>query len=129
MSINVYEQNRILGASPVELVQIMYAAAVNSVRDAVHYMRSGDISARSAAINKTQMIVLELASSLDRTHGQEFPDRLLALYDYMLTRLSEAHVNQSEAPLAEVDRLLSTLQEGWAAVAVSVEPESALAAR
>ena len=79
MSINVYEQNRILGASPVELVRILHDAAVNSVRNAVYHLRSGDIAGRSRAINKAQMIILELATSLDRAEHQEYPERLLAL--------------------------------------------------
>ena len=129
MSINVYEQNRILGASPVELVRILHDAAVNSVRDAVYYLRSGDIAGRSRAINKAQMIILELATSLDRAEHQEYPERLLALYDYLLMRLSEANVKQIEEPLAEVCRLLTTLQEGWEGAAASEELEPALAAR
>jgi flagellar protein FliS len=129
MSINAYEQNRILSASPVELVRILHTAAVDSVSDALYHIRSGDISSRSRAINKTQMILVELASSLDRTQNHAFPERLLALYDYMLTRLSNANVDQDEAPLMEVGRLLSTLQEGWAAPAVSEELEPVLAAR
>lgn len=129
MSINAYEENQILSASPVELVRILYIAALRSVRDARDYLRSGDILSRSRAIYKTQMIVLELASSLDRTQSQEFAARLLALYDYLLTRLSEANVDQNEAPLAEVSKLLTTLQEGWALPAVSEETEPVLVAR
>jgi len=129
MSINAYEENRILSASPVELVRILHAAAVSSIRDAREHLRSGDISSRSRAINKAQMILLELASSLDRTQRQELPERLLVLYDYMLTKLSEANVDQNEAPLAEVSRLLSTLQEGWEPPAVTEEIEPVLVAR
>jgi len=128
MSINAYEENRILSASPVELVRILHAAAVSSVRDAQNHLLAGNISDRSRAINKAQMILLELASSLDRAQRQELPERLLALYDYMLTRLSEANVEQNEAPLAEVSRLLGTLQEGWAPQLIE-EPEPVLVER
>jgi len=129
MSINAYEENQILSASPVELVRILHTAALRSVRDARDHLRAGDILSRSRAIYKTQMIVLELASSLDRTQSQELTERLLALYDYLLTRLSEANVDQNEAPLAEVSKLLTTLQEGWALPAVSEETEPVLVAR
>src|SRR4051812_566984 len=111
---NVYEENRILSASPVELVRIMYGAAVRSAGCARERLRSGDIAGRSREINKTQMILLELAGSVDPSGG-EMSARLLALYDYMLARLAEANLKQQEAPLAEVIGLLSTLQEGWSA--------------
>ena len=35
------------------------------------------------------------------------------LYDYMLGRLTEANIQQSDAPLAEVLGLLCTLAEAW----------------
>lgn len=129
MSINSYEENRILSASPVELVRILHTAALRCVQDARYYLRSRDIAARSRAIAKTQAILLELVSSLDRTQHQAYPERLLALYDYMLTRLSAANIEQNEEPLAEVGRLLSTLREGWAAPSVREETEPVLAAR
>src|SRR5262245_11293173 len=126
MSINTYEQNRILNASPMELVRILYAAAVTAMNDARSCLRSGDIAGRSRAINKAQMIVAELANSVDRSQGPEIGGRLVALYDYILTRLGEANVEQKDAPLAEALGLMTTLQEGWAQV---TDQEPALAAR
>jgi flagellar protein FliS len=127
MSINTYEQNRILNATPMELVRILYAAAMTAVQEARSYLRAGEIAGRSKAINKAQMIVVELANSVDRTHGAEIGDRLVALYDYILTRLAEANVEQKDAPLAEALELMTVLQEGWSQVADQTKP--ALAAR
>ena len=119
--INTYEENRILSASPVELVRILYAAAVRAVREAREHLETGDIAARSREINKAQMILLELAVSIDRSKGKDIGDRLLALYDYMLGRLAEANTLQQDAPLAEVSELLSTLHEGWSQCAAVTE--------
>ena len=113
MSINIYEQNRILGASPVELVRILYAGAGRAVVNAREHLRSGDIAARSREISKAQAILIELAASVDVREGGEIGTRLLALYDYMRSKLFEANAQQDEAPLAEVARLLATLQEAW----------------
>ena len=71
---------------------------------------------------------LELAGSVDRSKG-EIGDRLLALYDYMLGRLTEANIQQEDRPLAEVSRLLTTLQEGWSQRPVVEEGELAIAGR
>lgn len=129
MSINIYEENRILGAGPLELVRILNNAAVRSVEDAREHLRTGDIAARSRAISKTQMILLELATSVDRSQGVEIAERLLALYDYTLARLMEANSQQTDAPLAEVSRLMGTLQEGWSQCAITEETEPVLVAR
>ena len=113
MSINSYEDNRILSASPMELVRILYTAARRAVQDARENLRAGDISARSRDIGTAQLILLELASSVDPSKGKDVSDRLLALYDYMQGRLAEANAEQKDGPLAEVSSLLGTLQEAW----------------
>jgi len=113
MPMNIYEENRILNASPVELVRILYSAAILEVGNARASLRAGDIAARSRQISKAQAIVMELATSVDTSRGREIGERLLALYDYMQARMAEAHSRQQDRPLAEVNDLLSTLQEAW----------------
>jgi|SRR5215472_1533918 len=113
MPMNIYEENRILNASPIELVRILYRAAIRAVENARENLRSGQIAARSKEISKAQEILIELAASLDRSQGQEFSERLLALYDYMQLRLVEANSQQKDGPLVEVGRLLGTLEEAW----------------
>jgi flagellar secretion chaperone FliS len=125
MPINTYEENRILSASPVELVRILYAAALRAVRNARENLRAGDIASRSREISRAQEILLELATSVDCSKHRELGERLLALYDYMQARLVEANVAQKDEPLAEVCNLLGTLQEGWSKCPEG-EPEPAL---
>ena len=126
MSINTYEQNRILSASPLELVQILYTAAVRAVDNAQNSLEAGDIASRSREINKTQEILFELAASVDSSKGKEIGDRLLVLYDYMQGRLAEANMKQQTEPLAEVSNLLRILQGAWSQCAAANELEPAL---
>ena len=72
------------------------------------------------------MILLELATSVDRSKGQEVSERLLALYEYMMSKLAEANADQQDAPLAEVSALLGTLQEAWSQCELAPEPELAM---
>ena len=126
MPINTYEENRILSASPLGLVRILYTAATRAVLNARQHLRAGDIAARSKEITKAQEILLELATAVDPSKAPAFGERLLALYDYMQAQLVEANVQQKDAPLAVVDGLLNTLQEAWSQVE---EPELAHAGR
>jgi len=119
MSINRYEENRILSANPVELVQILYDAAVRAVEEAREHLRTGDISGRSREISKAQMILVELSNSVDCVKGGEYGERLVGLYYYMLSRLVESNIEQADGPLAEVVGLLNTLQDGWSHVTVA----------
>jgi flagellar protein FliS len=122
---DAYLESRVLSADPVELVGLLYQACTGAVRDARRALADGEIAARSRAITRASEIVIELASSLDRERGGEIATRLVQLYDYMLTRLTEANFRQEDAPLAEVLGLLATLAEAWDGVKNQTRPKPA----
>jgi flagellar protein FliS len=108
-----YLESRILSADPIELIQILYEAALGSVEQARRHLQEGEIAARSMEISQACAILAELSLSVKHDTDPSLAGNLVELYDYMQRRLIEANVNQIEAPLAEVSRLLSTLLEGW----------------
>jgi len=110
---DAYVETRILSATPMELVRLLYQGCVLAVRDARHHLAEGRIAERSRAITQACEILMELNSALDHQRGGEIAGRLAQLYDYMLRRLLQANSEQSEAPLAEVLGLLGTLGEAW----------------
>jgi flagellar protein FliS len=105
--------DEILTAEPVRLIQMLYRAAVDSITTARRYLKLGDIRARSGAISKAMAIVTELSLSLDHTTGGDLSKNLAELYAYAEKLLIQANREQSDAPLAEAKRLLSTLLEAW----------------
>jgi flagellar protein FliS len=80
-------------------------------------LKLGDIRARSRAISKAMAIVTELSLSLDHAHGGELSKSLADLYAHAEILLIKANCEQSDLPLAEAERLLSTLSEAWQGVA------------
>jgi flagellar protein FliS len=119
---NAYLESRIAGATPVELIAILYQAAQTSLRDARRHLESGDIPQRAREISRCMEILTELRGSLDIDAGGGLARRLASLYDYMLGRLLDANVRQQAEPLCEVTALLATLGEAWQAVATPSEP-------
>jgi flagellar protein FliS len=113
---DAYLENRVLTADPIELVNLLYQAGMQAVREARHHLAAGRIAERSQQINQACAIVIELTTALDHERGGEISRRLALLYDYMQRRLLEANMQQSDAPLAEVLGLLSTLSEAWAEI-------------
>lgn len=124
---DAYLESRILSADPIELVNLLYQACTGAVREARCHLANGEISARSRSITKACEIVIELTTSLDHSHGGEISQRLAQLYDYMLRRLTEANMQQSDAPLAEVLGLLSTLSEAWEGLKRNTQPAAVTA--
>jgi flagellar secretion chaperone FliS len=113
---DAYLENRVLSAEPLELVQMLYQAAIGAVQDARHHLANGKIMERSRAITKACTILIELTASLNREAGGELAQRLGSLYDYMRRKLIEANFRQSDEPLGEVLSLLATISEGWAEI-------------
>jgi len=116
-----YIENAIHSATPEELVRLMYEAALRAIGRAKRHLRAGDPKARSEEISRAHAIITELALSLDHGAAPELARNLAELYDYVGRRLLEAHTTQSDAPLEEATRLLSTLLEGWMHISRAAE--------
>jgi flagellar protein FliS len=108
-----YLSQRILTASPMELIRLLYESAIQTVDEALLAHRSRDIYGRGHAVSKAVGILSELLVSLRHDVRREYSGTLAELYGYMQRQLIRAHSEQSEEPLREVSRLLNTLLEGW----------------
>jgi flagellar protein FliS len=124
---DAYLESRVMTADPMELVNLLYQACTQAVREARLHLAEGRIAERSRQINKACEIVIELATALDHQRGGEISQRLALLYDYIQQRLLEANMQQSDAPLADVLGLLSTLGEAWAGIRKPEEKREATA--
>jgi len=114
---NPYFEQKILSVDPIELIRLVYQRARSSVADAREHLRNKRIRERSAAINRAYMAIHELLSALQPEVAPELCGKLQSLYLYMQERLLEANMRQEDPPLAEVLKLLTTLEEGWSGVA------------
>jgi len=112
-------ETQVYSATPIELVRMLFDAAVDSVRAARRHLAEGKIAERSRAITKTYRILAELYGALDRQRGGELGARLASLYDYMQRRLLDANFRQADDGLAEVEKLLLPLQEAWRTIGVA----------
>ena len=110
---DTYLENQVLSADPMELIRMLYQGALDAVRDARGHLASGDIRSRSNSISRAQAIIGELDGSLDHNAAPEISRNLASLYAYMRQRLTEANLRQKDAPLAETEGLLATLNDAW----------------
>jgi len=113
-------ESDVASANPHRLVHLLYDGALQSVRTARSQMESGQLAAKGMAISKAIRIVDEgLKASLDPARGGDLAARLAALYDYIERRLLDAGSLNDPRALEEVEGLLATLRDAWAAI----EPE------
>jgi flagellar secretion chaperone FliS len=112
----------VMGANPHRLILMLYQGARQAIAQARMHLRQGNIGPRGEAISKAMGIIAGgLQASLNKEVGGQIALRLDALYTYMMHRLLEANIEQSDAMLVEVDGLLATLEEAW----IGIGPEAA----
>ncbi len=125
-----YQTQSILTASPGQLVLLMYDGALRFMNQArAAFALPEDNLSRIQSINtallRAQAVIAELRANLDLKAGGELAVNLDRLYDYHLRRLQEANLRKDEAPLAEVERLVRSLREGWAEMLLGNEAKVA----
>jgi|SRR5580704_13989423 flagellar protein FliS len=108
-----YLENEVLSADPLKLVLLLYHGAIDAIYSARQHLAKREIRERSKAITKAQLIVFELARSLDLEKGGSLATELARVYQYIAQRLLDANFHQQDAPLAEASQLLTTLLQGW----------------
>jgi flagellar protein FliS len=107
---------QILCSDPVQLVDILYSLAIDSVEAARSAHQRGDIFSRGRHTTKTFDILVELQHSLNFEKGGEIARNYARLYDYCQRRVLEGHTAASEACFTEVASLLGDMKEAWQAV-------------
>jgi flagellar protein FliS len=118
-------ETKILSATPMELVKLLYQSAIEAVQSARHHLCLGEIVERGRSVSKAVEIVAELSGSLDHERGGELSTNLAALYDYLQRTLLDANFRQADDGLARTETLLKTLSEAWSTIE-TLRPTNAL---
>jgi flagellar protein FliS len=106
-----------MSASPHGLVLMLYDGAMLAVAAARMHMQLNQHAEKSKAVSKAVAIISDgLMASLDLKAGGEIAESLLALYQYMIERLTEANIRNEPRGLEEVGRLLAELNEAWKSI-------------
>lgn len=119
---NVYRQidvqTGINGASPHQLVVMLFNGLFENIGLAKAAMAKGEIEVKCAAITKCVRIVDEgLKAGLNLAEGGELAQQLNQLYAYVTTRLTQANLRNDPTALDECARLMTPIREAWMAVA------------
>ncbi len=109
-----YTDTQINTATPGRLIVLAYDGAIRFAKTGMEGMKAGRLDVQSTSITRTQAILTELTSCLDRESNPELADSLASLYSYMFDRLTDANIHDNAGALQEVIGLLSDLRSAWA---------------
>lgn len=111
-----YQKGAVNGASPVQLVVMLYDGALRFMEAGKHAMAAKDLEKQNHNLQRAQKIVMELMTCLDMEKGGEIAKNLLALYTYALDQLVQANVNDEPAGIERSIKIFSELRESWAEI-------------
>lgn len=128
-SANAYKtigvETSVMGASPHQLVSLLFEALQQSLSAAKGAILSGDISAKGRAIGRAVRILEEgLKAGLDAGRGGELAANLRILYDICILRTTEANLRNDAEIIEEVIRLINPVSDGWSQIRGDVAAQS-----
>lgn len=105
---------RLAGATPHQLIAMLFEAAHSAMMCAKIYFDKGMVARRCEMISKAINIVDNgLRASLDFEKGQAIAADLERLYDYVSRLLLEANTGSDVEKLLEADSLLMEMATVW----------------
>ncbi len=108
-----YLRNAVLTATPEQLQLMLFDGAIRFAERGREAIGAKDREACLAALERAQLIVIELGNGTRREADPEIVDRMLALYNFVWRRLVDANIHQDEKALDEALRILHHQRETW----------------
>ena len=96
---------------------MLYDGALRFVGEAQAAAARNDVAARGEALSRAMANVSELQNTLQIEEGGDIARELDRLYSYINQRLIDVSAKRDFKALTEVQKLLSTLREGWSQAA------------
>lgn len=124
---NQYQQTQIMTSSRVQLIVLLYDAAIQSIELSRRAIETNGLADKARFLGRAISIVGELDSVLDYEQGGDIAKSLHRLYEYMLAELVEANARNNMRKLDGPHRCLTTLREAWREVAAQHQAPMAMA--
>jgi flagellar protein FliS len=108
-----YRKTQILTASPVELMLMLYEAAIAACEQARDRINARDYESSHVLLVRAENIVSELSAGLRRDVHPELVSNLARLLEFVFYRLFEANLSRGTRCIDEALMVLTTLRDGW----------------
>jgi len=119
---NVGLETQVLGATPEQLITLLFQGALAAIMKARLYMQNQDIPGRGMSISKAIDIVDSgLKASVNTDVGGELATNLIATYDLVIRHLLLANLNADETQLTLAESILNDISQAWREAVVETD--------
>jgi flagellar protein FliS len=122
----MYQDSAVRGATPIELVVLLYDSAIEDMRRALAAMKNGDIEARSAGVGHALMVLQQLQGTLDFEHGGNAAKQFEQFYNLVRAKLLEAQMRNSSDLMQRQVRFMSEVRDCWMQAKRLLQPAPSL---
>lgn len=111
-------QTSVEGASPHQLISLLYEGLLVALRQAHAATMRGDIEVKGREIGKAVRILEEgLKAALNDAAGGELATNLRGVYNYSISRLTRANIHNDAPMIQEVIDLIVPVYGAWKSIA------------
>lgn len=128
-NVSRYRDAELAGATPGQLVVMLFDKCMLTVRRAQAAVAAGDIPARTVHICSAADMIAELRGSLDFEVGGDISRQLDALYAYATRELFAANRTNDAAKLASVLDVVAGLRDGFAGAVAQIAASQSTASQ
>lgn len=108
-----YQENALRGATPLELVIVLYDTAIEDIRHALAAMQQNNIETRTRHVGHALLVLQQLQGTLDFERGGKAALQFEQFYNLIRAKLLEAQIRNAPELLREQMRYLSEVRDCW----------------
>lgn len=121
----VYQDSAIRGATPIELVVILYDSAIDNMRRALAAMQENNIETRTAEVQHALLVLQQLQGTLDFERGGSAARQFEQFYNLVRAKLLEGQMRSSPELILRQMRLMSEVRDCWMQAKRLLQPQQA----
>jgi flagellar secretion chaperone FliS len=121
-----YRENAVRGATPIELVVILFDAAIDDMRRAVTAIKNGDIEERATAIRHALLVLQQLQGTLDFDRGGPAARQFEQFYNLIRAKLLESQLRNSPELMQQQIQFMSEVRDCWVQAEKQLQPRPSL---
>jgi flagellar secretion chaperone FliS len=118
----LYQDSAVRGATPIELVVMLYDSAIEDMRRALAAMQKSDIEARTAQVQHALIVLQQLQGTLDFERGGTAARQFEQFYNLVRAKLLEAQMRVSPELMQQQIRFMSEVRDCWQQAKRVLEP-------
>jgi flagellar protein FliS len=120
----MYRENAVRSATPIELVVILFDAALDDMRHAASAIQSSNLEERAAAIRHAMLILQQLQGTLDFDKGGQVARQFEQFYNLIRAKVLESQLRNSAELMQQQIQFMAEVRDCWAEAERQLKPKA-----